>query len=147
MDRSDELRQQIEDLALQVLVAEPGTAAAGDRWEPALQSIRDAATRDQNVPVASIAAELMKSVGADSTTNPDSLQAGIIRLQQALETESNGQAGGTNLAQDPELMADFVLESREHLVSVESQLLNLESDPRNAESLNAVFRGFHTIKG
>jgi len=47
----------------------------------------------------------------------------------------------------PELLSDFVLESREHLASIGSQLLTLESDPRASEALNAVFRGFHTIKG
>jgi HPt (histidine-containing phosphotransfer) domain-containing protein len=50
-------------------------------------------------------------------------------------------------AQDPELMTDFIVESREHLVNIESQVLTLEREPSDAEALNAVFRGFHTIKG
>lgn len=48
---------------------------------------------------------------------------------------------------DPELIGDFILESREHLAQIESQLLTLERDASNAEALNGVFRGFHTIKG
>jgi two-component system chemotaxis sensor kinase CheA len=52
-----------------------------------------------------------------------------------------------SLAQDPALMSDFIVESREHLVNIESQVLTLEREPSNSEALNAVFRGFHTIKG
>jgi two-component system, chemotaxis family, sensor kinase CheA len=51
------------------------------------------------------------------------------------------------LASDPELLGDFILESREHLTSVELHLLALDHDARNPEAVNAIFRGFHTIKG
>jgi two-component system chemotaxis sensor kinase CheA len=51
------------------------------------------------------------------------------------------------LNQDPELIADFIMESREHLSGVETQLLALEQDSGNKEAINAIFRGFHTIKG
>ena len=53
----------------------------------------------------------------------------------------------SSLAQDPELLGDFILESREHLSSIEACLLVIEQNPHDAESLNTVFRGFHTIKG
>jgi len=51
------------------------------------------------------------------------------------------------LANDPELIGDFILESREHLTAIELQLLTLDQDPANAEAIHAIFRGFHTIKG
>ncbi|MBZ5600847.1 MAG: chemotaxis protein CheA [Acidobacteriia bacterium] len=51
------------------------------------------------------------------------------------------------LAADPELINDFIVESREHLAAVELHLLALDQDAANAESLHAIFRGFHTIKG
>jgi two-component system, chemotaxis family, sensor kinase CheA len=51
------------------------------------------------------------------------------------------------LASDPELIGDFIMESREHLTAIELQLLTLDQDPANAEAINAIFRGFHTIKG
>ena len=44
-------------------------------------------------------------------------------------------------------VADFVLESREHLATIEAQALTLERDPSDGEALNSAFRGFHTIKG
>ena len=53
----------------------------------------------------------------------------------------------TPITGDTSLMLDFVSESKEHLELASTQLLDLESDPTNEEALNAVFRGFHTIKG
>ena len=35
------------------------------------------------------------------------------------------------LAADPELLGDFILESREHLTSIELQLLTLDQEPAN----------------
>ena len=52
-----------------------------------------------------------------------------------------------SLGQDRELVADFLMESREHLAAVEQQVLRLEQDPRDIDAINSVFRGFHTIKG
>jgi len=56
-------------------------------------------------------------------------------------------ASANPLAGDPELLNDFILESKEHLTSIELQLLTLDQDPGNAEAIHAIFRGFHTIKG
>ncbi|HLK19424.1 MAG TPA: chemotaxis protein CheA [Bryobacteraceae bacterium] len=68
------------------------------------------------------------------------------------KTEAGGVAtpdenAANPLAADPELLGDFILESREHLTSIELQLLTLDQDPGNAEAIHAIFRGFHTIKG
>lgn len=51
------------------------------------------------------------------------------------------------LSQDPDLVADFLMESGEHLSNIESQLLIIERDPTNMDALNTIFRAFHTIKG
>lgn len=51
------------------------------------------------------------------------------------------------LAADAELIREFITESGEHLASIEKQLLLLEHDRSAPEALNAIFRGFHTIKG
>jgi two-component system chemotaxis sensor kinase CheA len=51
------------------------------------------------------------------------------------------------LAQDPELLGDFVVEARDHLRAIETRLLDLEQDPTNTEAIHSVFRSFHTIKG
>lgn len=51
------------------------------------------------------------------------------------------------LASDPELVGDFVTESREHLTAIETQMLVLEENPEAKDAIHAVFRAFHTIKG
>ncbi|NVM77773.1 two-component system chemotaxis sensor kinase CheA [Duganella sp. SG902] len=45
------------------------------------------------------------------------------------------------------MLRDFVVEAMDLAVNVEEHLLRLERDPDNKETLNAVFRSFHTIKG
>jgi two-component system, chemotaxis family, sensor kinase CheA len=52
-----------------------------------------------------------------------------------------------NLMSDLELLTDFITESYEHLETADVHMLVLETDPSNYDSLNAVFRSFHTIKG
>jgi len=48
---------------------------------------------------------------------------------------------------DLSLLQDFVTETVEHLEEMEGNLLQLESDPENRETLNNIFRSVHTIKG
>jgi two-component system chemotaxis sensor kinase CheA len=62
-------------------------------------------------------------------------------------TADQNSASVNPLASDPELIGDFIMESREHLTAIELQLLTLDQDPSNSEAINAIFRGFHTIKG
>jgi two-component system chemotaxis sensor kinase CheA len=57
------------------------------------------------------------------------------------------QPSAASLAQDRELVSDFIVESQEHLRAIEANLLKLEHDAGNAEAIHASFRGFHTIKG
>jgi len=150
VSHSSELRQQIEDLALRLVVADSGSAPDASEWLPALRGIHDNAVRDQASQVAVATTALIDSLRSpDQPAIADVLQAGITRLQQTLDEEAGQPAQGStlSLAQDPELVGDFVLESREHLAAIESQLLTLEADPSSAEALNSVFRGFHTIKG
>ena len=48
---------------------------------------------------------------------------------------------------DRELLAEFITESLECVGTAEGALLRLEEDPGDDESVNAVFRAFHTVKG
>jgi len=52
-----------------------------------------------------------------------------------------------SLAEDEGLIREFIAESSEHLAAIDNQLLVLEKDNSAAETLNTIFRGFHTIKG
>ena len=51
------------------------------------------------------------------------------------------------LAADPEMLSMFVGEALDHLGTIESVVLQLESAPADVKLLNDVFRPFHTVKG
>nr|WP_256360639.1 Hpt domain-containing protein [Methylomonas koyamae] len=48
---------------------------------------------------------------------------------------------------DDEILQDFLVEAGEILDSLGEQLVELEQSPGDLDLLNAIFRGFHTIKG
>jgi two-component system chemotaxis sensor kinase CheA len=48
---------------------------------------------------------------------------------------------------DAQILADYVVESLDHLASAETILVALEEQPDDTEAINTVFRSFHTIKG
>ncbi|MBN2989504.1 Hpt domain-containing protein, partial [Pseudomonas lactucae] len=48
---------------------------------------------------------------------------------------------------DEEILQDFLVEAGEILEQLSEQLVELESRPDDANLLNAIFRGFHTVKG
>ncbi|RXH56287.1 chemotaxis protein CheA [Granulicella sibirica] len=78
------------------------------------------------------------------------LKSGLAELQTSLEarpSEDGATQGSLSLGEDAELVADFLVEAREHLSQIESQMLALEKDPTAMEVIHAVFRAFHTIKG
>lgn len=49
--------------------------------------------------------------------------------------------------EDKDLVMDFIGEANEHIEACEAGLLALENQPDDSETLNQIFRGFHTIKG
>jgi len=48
---------------------------------------------------------------------------------------------------DEEILQDFLVEAGEILELLSEQLVELENNPSDTELLNAIFRGFHTVKG
>ena len=48
---------------------------------------------------------------------------------------------------DEEILQDFLIEAGEILELLSEQLVTLENNPEDSELLNAIFRGFHTVKG
>ncbi|MBW2248324.1 MAG: chemotaxis protein CheA [Deltaproteobacteria bacterium] len=49
--------------------------------------------------------------------------------------------------EDREILSGFVMESLESLEAVEVSMMDLEQDPGDIETINSIFRAFHTIKG
>jgi two-component system chemotaxis sensor kinase CheA len=48
---------------------------------------------------------------------------------------------------DPEILSDFFIEAKEHLETIEPNLLELEKCPDNLSLLNEIFRPMHSLKG
>jgi two-component system chemotaxis sensor kinase CheA len=48
---------------------------------------------------------------------------------------------------DDEILQDFIVEASEILEQLSEQLVDLEQQPDDKDLLNAIFRGFHTVKG
>lgn len=107
--------------------------------EQALQELSSAVTQLQ-----SLTGSLFPQAPADPPTPPPA-PAAQTPAQSAEETADFPPA--VIAPDDAPLVQDFLNESREHLESAETALLNLEADPTNSETLNQIFRGFHTIKG
>jgi len=158
MPDQTELRRELEALATRVVMEDLSSADGFDQsllaLAGAVRAVRDRATAGGSEEVARIASDLIVMLDAPQSAAPgtlsQNLESGVAAMQQALETGSgpaSPEPAGNSLAQDPELLSDFVLESREHLASIENLALVLEQNPANAEAINSIFRAFHTIKG
>lgn len=151
------LRAQLNGLSTRLMIG-------GDRegFVELLKLIAEAAGEEGFAETAQLAASLSESLQGAASKDPplieNTLRKGLSLLQEALDSENaelgaskkdlQGNAAPVNpLAQDPELVGDFVMESREHLAAIEGQMLALEQNPSDTEVIHAVFRAFHTIKG
>ncbi|MGL5553340.1 MAG: Hpt domain-containing protein, partial [Plesiomonas shigelloides] len=48
---------------------------------------------------------------------------------------------------DEDILQDFLIEAGEIIERLSEQLVELEQQPNDKDLLNAIFRGFHTVKG
>jgi two-component system chemotaxis sensor kinase CheA len=69
------------------------------------------------------------------------------QLPEAGQQEGDDGELILNIAQDADLLREFLNESREHLDNIEQGVLVLERHPTDAETLSTIFRAFHTFKG
>jgi len=158
MTDQTELRQEVEALAMKLVVGDLSSETDFGRslsvLADAVRGVRDRAERGGCQEVARIAGGLCEALRSPGSTHGDAisrvLQDGVTAMQQALESWHSAAAmpeASNSLAQDPELLTDFVMESREHLAAIESHCLSLEQNPGDAEAIHTIFRAFHTIKG
>jgi|SRR5579871_2296863 len=156
------LRDLVDNLASQLIL---GDGSWADRqlqdFASTLGRISAAAELSGRLDIHSAAVKLQLQVaevrlGASGRDGLDpALRSGLTWIQEALDRTyvvqpGAGQAPPTAvnvLAQDADLVSDFILEAREHLANIEAQLLALEQNPGDAEAIHSIFRGFHTIKG
>jgi two-component system chemotaxis sensor kinase CheA len=82
-------------------------------------------------------------VSSQSTSQPVSAPAS----EAAAPGTSEESPLNLDVAGDGDLLREFITESREHLDNIEQGVLVLENQPADAETLNTIFRAFHTFKG
>jgi two-component system chemotaxis sensor kinase CheA len=151
------LRESIDALATRLVVDGVSHSLSAD-----LAHLSEMAAESGCAEAARIAAQLAERTRAGGATAAieEALRDGLAQLAQTLEKEARQDVSPTegpeqkegapslnSLAQDPELVGDFILESREHLSSIESGMLVLEQNPGDVDAIHSVFRCFHTIKG
>jgi two-component system chemotaxis sensor kinase CheA len=149
---SSDLRTQLEEVAADLVLTAPESLSSKD-FAAKFSKLSQSAGAEGYVEAARIAAVLAQNIS--SQTLGEQLEADLDRLRLALKEKTAAPAADLeekrtanySLAQDPELVGDFVVESREHLDSIEGRLLVLEQSPEDMETIHAVFRSFHTIKG
>ncbi|MDX2110224.1 MAG: chemotaxis protein CheA [Verrucomicrobiota bacterium] len=80
----------------------------------------------------------------EAATDPD---PGSPAVLTALGATSESELLLIDATGNHDLLQEFHAEAMDHLQQVEAALLDLEQNPGNDESINSVFRSFHTIKG
>ena len=70
-----------------------------------------------------------------------------LGLQEEAPESTSQAPAELHLWDDPELVANFLPEAREHLEGIETRLVYLEQHPDDLEAVNAIFRPFHSLKG
>lgn len=154
-DIANALSAQIDDAAVQIVLGNLDRAGQ-------LSLLRNLAEKAYAAGRPDISAAIDQAVasiaGAIDSPAADALLSNCItQLQQSLSiprledpapsSPEPSKRESVSLSEDRELLADFIVESRDHLGQVEVQMITLEKDPHDNEAINTVFRAFHTIKG
>ncbi len=114
-------------------------------WTAWLETAADACGRGVALPAMPVSLQKFNpSAQAPSPAVPPPAAA----LQPSLPPAGSAEAGFTlNLEADAELLREFATESAEHLQNIENGVLVLEDNPADADTLNSIFRAFHSFKG
>jgi len=122
------------------------TAALGPALEP---DAGPAVTPDADraLLTGAGATELTGREGTEAAAESEAAAEPETPAEAAAPSQAEPPRAASSLADDPELVREFVVSSREHLDEADASLLTLEQDNTDAEAVGAVFRSFHTIKG
>jgi two-component system, chemotaxis family, sensor kinase CheA len=93
--------------------------------------------------------EVVAGSETQSAPNPVAEMPAVpsAKMESSSPVEDENALEGMPVDADPDLLKEFTAESRELLEKSEAALLAMENNPDDAESVNTVFRAFHTVKG
>jgi two-component system chemotaxis sensor kinase CheA len=103
-------------------------------------NLTTAASKAQAAPQA-IATQKSPNAAAKSAHHEADSTHGSEDLDEIPEWESN------DFASDPEMMNDFTTNSADIMQKLDDNVLSLEQDPSNKETIEEIFRAAHTLKG
>lgn len=147
------LEQAVDDLALKVVVNGAEALAVEALNQLILMAEHSHCGELANEAKSAVARLSSASFTEDEARSITARMQSIIQTQISSEEKRVGEPTRAEVPatlvfeEDPEMLAGFVLESDEHLISIEEQILMLEKDPSLIDTVHAVFRSFHTIKG
>src|SRR5579884_3228511 len=146
------LLRMADELSTRAMLAEKGNEEERAGLLVALQAITGEAKQSGLVDVMEATGRLFRACESPGCLDGQAIVEGLTKLQDAIAdafapTKPAEEAAPVAWAADPELLSEFFVEAGDHLASIESRLLELEQDPKCREAIDAIFRGFHTIKG
>ena len=142
--------EKIDSIAAQFVL---GEAASVESMAECLAWIRQEAGRAGWNEISRLADRISGRITASSQWHTEgALAEGLEKLRRAISEAAIEKPAApvktvNALAQDAGLVNDFILETREHLTSIENDLLTLDRTPAQQEALHSLFRSFHTVKG
>lgn len=164
-DTANALLRMVEDLSTRAMLADCTSVEDRASLLSALSEITVQAKDANLAQVVHAARSLSVIVDLHEPNDTAAMTEGIAKLHAAIQGKTpekspepaapaKEEATATPAwASDPELLSEFFVEAGDHLTTIETQLLKLEHEPAGGEAaaareaINAIFRGFHTIKG
>lgn len=156
----------LQDIALELAFVQSGGQDSIASLITSLGQLKQIATSQGRQTAGQLVDELvawLEGIEANqdglSANDIETLQQKYLPLEKALYAEANqptqrngatSEAGFTislESQEDLELLNEFCNEGKDLLCQVEQGVLVLEEDPDHRETLNQVFRAFHTFKG
>jgi two-component system, chemotaxis family, sensor kinase CheA len=148
---SSSIAVHLDEIATTLLLenSEEISSGAVDRLGKEFATLRSTAVEINRSDIATAVERLEQQFyGEPELRKTANLMQQLEALQEICRGESAGcEQAIDSLAQDPEMVSEFIVESREHLSNIESLSLQLEQDPSNSEAIHSLFRSFHSMKG
>jgi two-component system chemotaxis sensor kinase CheA len=131
------LFQDMTDVGQRLVLREVEAAATALELLGQGVSLLQTWTRDREWPPAGEAWETYRQLAQE---------LGLGEVEQVASAPEAATADDP-VWDDQEMVANFLPEAQEHLEGIETHLVYLEQHPDDLETINAIFRPFHTLKG
>ena len=108
-----------------------------NQWQPWMLRVLDAWEHGESEP----------TIPSQWTTPPPATSPASSKIGHETGPETEERSITLKLEEDGELLREFHSESAELLQAIEEGLITLETNPSDPDTINSVFRAFHTFKG